>query len=133
MQAFLKTSTVDANFNNINKKYPQEPIQILDFINDGVLYDRKNKDSSRPSIQEFFHGRDVFVTGGSGFMGKVLIEKLLRSCPGINKIFMLMRSKKGKTIHERIEDLHNSPVKIHIDSHCGDHKNNLRFFLFLFE
>lgn len=57
------------------------------------------------SIQEFFKGRNVFITGGTGFMGKVLIEKLVRSCPDIGKIYMLVRHKKGKNTEERIKDL----------------------------
>lgn len=38
-------------------------------------------------------------------MGKVLIEKLLRSCPDLNRIFVLIRGKKDKTPEQRIEEL----------------------------
>lgn len=62
------------------------------------------------TIPEFYSGRDVFISGGSGFMGKVLIEKLLRSCPTINRVFLLLRSKKGKSVSERIEQIKNTPV-----------------------
>lgn len=54
-----------------------------------------------PTITEWISGKDVLVTGGTGFMGKVLIEKLLRSSPGINRIYLIARPKKGKTIEER--------------------------------
>ena len=37
--------------------------------------------SEWPSIVEFYNGRDVFITGATGFMGKCLVEKLLRSIP----------------------------------------------------
>ena len=30
-------------------------------------------------IQQFYQGKTVFITGATGFMGKVLLEKLLRS------------------------------------------------------
>lgn len=43
-------------------------------------------------------------------MGKVLIEKLLRSCPDLNRIFILLREKKNKTITERLEELSKIPV-----------------------
>lgn len=62
------------------------------------------------SIAEFYNGKSVFVTGGLGFVGKVLVEKLLRSCPGIENIYMLCRSKKGKKINERLEEITSSPV-----------------------
>ncbi|KAG4068331.1 hypothetical protein HA402_007851 [Bradysia odoriphaga] len=67
-------------------------------------------DDSIPNIPDFFRGRDVFITGGTGFMGKVLIEKLLRSCPDINNIFILIRAKKNQSPQERINALQELPV-----------------------
>ncbi|XP_058835278.1 fatty acyl-CoA reductase 1-like [Topomyia yanbarensis] len=61
-------------------------------------------------IPEMFVGVDVFITGGSGFMGKVLIEKLLRSCPGIGQVFVLLRPRKGKSAQERVEELVQVPL-----------------------
>lgn len=43
-------------------------------------------------------------------MGKVLIDKLLRTCPNIENIYLLIRKKKGKDIHTRIEELFDDPV-----------------------
>lgn len=57
------------------------------------------------SIQEFFRERYVFITGATGFMGKVLVEKLARSCPDIGKICILVRSKKGKNSNDRIKEI----------------------------
>ncbi|CAH2008936.1 unnamed protein product [Acanthoscelides obtectus] len=61
-------------------------------------------------VCEYFAGKHIFITGGSGFVGKVLIEKLLRSCPGIEKIYMLIRPKKGKDIQERLEAIVKLPL-----------------------
>lgn len=55
-----------------------------------------------PTIPEFYAGKEIFVTGGSGFMGKVLLEKLLRSCPDIKTIYVLIRPKKTQSIEERL-------------------------------
>lgn len=43
-------------------------------------------------------------------MGKALIEKLLRSCTGINKIFVLIRPKKGMSASDRLEKLKEESV-----------------------
>lgn len=43
-------------------------------------------------------------------MGKVLIEKLLRSCGDLNRIFMLIRNKKSLNGQERIEKLLQLPL-----------------------
>lgn len=45
------------------------------------------------------------MTGGTGFLGKVLTEKLLRTCDGISKIYLLVRPKKGKDMTTRIEEI----------------------------
>ena len=63
------------------------------------------------SVKDFYRGRSIFITGGTGFMGKVLVEKLLRSCPGIKNIYLLMRSKKGQNVQQRLEELLNAPVR----------------------
>ncbi|KAK4878572.1 hypothetical protein RN001_011078 [Aquatica leii] len=55
------------------------------------------------SIKEFYANQSIFITGGTGFIGKVLIEKLLRSCPKLDKIYVLIKGKRGKTPEERIQ------------------------------
>jgi fatty acyl-CoA reductase len=62
-------------------------------------------------VQEFYRGANVLITGGTGFMGKVLMEKLLRSCPHLSNIYVLIRSKKGKDAETRLEDIFNDPVR----------------------
>lgn len=58
-----------------------------------------------PSVAQYYEGKCMFVTGATGFIGKVLIEKLLRCCPNIRSIYLLMRPKKGQTIEQRLEDM----------------------------
>ncbi|XP_046738977.1 putative fatty acyl-CoA reductase CG5065 [Diprion similis] len=54
-------------------------------------------------VQQFYAGQNVFITGGTGFLGKVLTEKLLRSCRDIGIIYILLRPKKGKGSQERVD------------------------------
>ncbi|XP_077284073.1 putative fatty acyl-CoA reductase CG5065 [Arctopsyche grandis] len=67
-------------------------------------------ENNMPTIAEFFEGKTIFITGGTGFMGKVLIEKLLWSCPGIKTIYLLLRPKKGVEGKERLVNLEKSPL-----------------------
>ncbi|VVC88107.1 unnamed protein product [Leptidea sinapis] len=57
------------------------------------------------SIIDFYAGKSVFITGGTGFLGKVLIEKLLYSCKDIKNIYMLIREKRGVPAQERIKKM----------------------------
>ncbi|KAL0122073.1 hypothetical protein PUN28_007089 [Cardiocondyla obscurior] len=61
-------------------------------------------------VTEFYNGKSVFITGGTGFVGVCLIEKLLRCCPDIGNLYLLMRPKKGKQITERLEELTKNSV-----------------------
>ncbi|KAJ0182890.1 hypothetical protein K1T71_000866 [Dendrolimus kikuchii] len=61
-------------------------------------------------IAESFTDQTILITGGTGFMGKVLLEKLLRKCPGIDHIYLLVRPKKGKTPQQRLEEIFSGPL-----------------------
>lgn len=43
-------------------------------------------------------------------MGKVLLEKLLYSCTDLDRIYLLMRPKKGVKPEKRLAALYSSPV-----------------------
>lgn len=62
------------------------------------------------SIRDFYKDKSVFITGASGFMGKVLIEKLLWSCSDVKEVLILMREKRGKTGRERVEEFVKLPL-----------------------
>jgi fatty acyl-CoA reductase len=69
-------------------------------------------DSNHSPILEFYKNKNIFITGATGFLGKTLIEKLIRSCSDINKIYILIRHKKGKTPTERLIEILNFQVLI---------------------
>nr|CAD7424836.1 unnamed protein product [Timema monikensis] len=63
----------------------------------------------RLSIKEFYEGRSLFITGATGFLGKLLVEKLIRSCPGVGQIYLLTRSKQGQDVAGRVTSLLKDP------------------------
>jgi fatty acyl-CoA reductase len=63
------------------------------------------------TINHFFRNQTVFITGGTGFLGKLMIEKLLR-VNQIQKIFILVRAKRNKSSEERFQDLFDYPVSV---------------------
>ncbi|KAG9508525.1 putative fatty acyl-CoA reductase, partial [Fragariocoptes setiger] len=66
---------------------------------------RKKTEAMQSPIINFYNGRSIFITGGTGFMGKVLIEKLLRTCTGIKHIYVLMRAKRAHQPADRLNEL----------------------------
>lgn len=62
------------------------------------------------SVASFYKDSNVFITGGTGFLGMALIDKLLRSCPNIGKVYLLIRNKKNKSPADRLNDLVKDPV-----------------------
>ncbi|XP_030556419.1 fatty acyl-CoA reductase wat-like [Drosophila novamexicana] len=53
------------------------------------------------NITEFYKNKTIFLTGGSGFLGKLIIEKLLRTTE-VERIYMLIRPKRGEQIQSRM-------------------------------
>lgn len=63
----------------------------------------------KSQIQEFYKGTNVLLTGGTGFRGKALIEKLLRDTE-VETIYVIVREKKGRTAHMRLDELFDDVV-----------------------
>ncbi|KAJ8706211.1 hypothetical protein PYW08_010837 [Mythimna loreyi] len=66
-------------------------------------------DRGDSAVQQFYRDAVVLLTGGSGFLGKQFVEKLFRSCE-IKKVYLLLRSKKGKTIQQRLSYILKDPL-----------------------
>ncbi|XP_063236812.1 putative fatty acyl-CoA reductase CG5065 isoform X2 [Bacillus rossius redtenbacheri] len=61
-------------------------------------------------VQQFYCGRSVLLTGATGFCGKVLLEKLLRSCPGLERVYLVVRPRRGRDEGDRVANLLNQPL-----------------------
>ncbi|KAG5503507.1 hypothetical protein JKF63_05646 [Porcisia hertigi] len=49
-------------------------------------------------IRAAFSNRTVFLTGGTGFVGKVLLYKILKEFPDVKRIYLLMRGKRSRRL-----------------------------------
>lgn len=67
--------------------------------------------TEKSEVRAFYNGKNFFITGGTGFVGLCLIEKILRRIPDSGKIYLLMRPKKGKDISERLKEFPKHPVR----------------------
>lgn len=56
-------------------------------------------------IAAFYGGKSILITGATGFLGKVLIEKLCRTSPDLKVIYILVRPKAGHTLQQRVSQI----------------------------
>ncbi|KAJ9586188.1 hypothetical protein L9F63_020162, partial [Diploptera punctata] len=61
-------------------------------------------------VSKWYSGQTILVTGATGFMGKVLLEKLLRTCPDIQHIYIIVRPKRGLAPSIRVEEMVKLPL-----------------------
>jgi len=74
-------------------------------------------------VAQFYAGKSILITGATGFLGKVLLEKLMRSCPDVERIYVILRDKRGKTANTRLRELLNSqPFTFHEETQKRKHK-----------
>lgn len=64
-------------------------------------------------MSEFFNGAVILITGGTGFLGKLLVEKLIRTF-NIECIYLLVRNKNNQTVEERMKSYVEETVSITI-------------------
>lgn len=75
-------------------------------------------------VRAFYENAHILVTGGTGFLGKILIEKLLRGTnPGA--VYVLIRNKKGTDPEKRLDELFENRVKIGVTTFLVYCNNNL--------
>lgn len=78
---------------------------------------------SGSGVRDFYANRCVLLTGATGFMGKVsccflssppqiMLEKLVRACPEVDKIYLIVRKKGQLSPQERVTSLLESEVHI---------------------
>lgn len=88
-----------------------------------------------PTIASFLAGKNIFITGGTGFLGTVLIERLLSATDDIGNIYVLIRGKNGFSPELRIKRMMSKTVSIGVKQKTIKFltwfvRANLRRFLF---
>ncbi|KAG5504062.1 hypothetical protein GH5_04924 [Leishmania sp. Ghana 2012 LV757] len=80
-------------------------------------------------IRAGFSNRTVFITGGTGFVGKVLLYRILKDIPDVTCIYLLMRGKRSRrlkkylNLQERLElEVLGSPCFEPLRQQVGDAK-----------
>lgn len=77
------------------------------------------------SVSDFYNGSVILITGGTGFLGKVLIEKLLRIYQ-IKKIYLIIRSKNDMDCESRLTEFFKESVR-NLDF-CENYCKYLKYF-----
>ncbi|KAL2604793.1 hypothetical protein AAZV13_09G086700 [Glycine max] len=55
-------------------------------------------------IVKFLGGKKFFITGATGFLAKVFIEKILRTEPDVGKMYLLIKAKNNQAAMERLQN-----------------------------
>ena len=90
--------------------------ELQDYINsreNGTLTPKKNKTSKGAdfSVLKNLKGKTVFIIGGTGFLGRLMLYYLLRYVPEIKHIYVMVRPTHGQTGNDRLHrEVLNSPV-----------------------
>jgi fatty acyl-CoA reductase len=56
------------------------------------------------NVKDFYRGKNILITGCTGFLGKIILEKLLRTCTDVGKIFVMVRPKRKIEPMQRVKD-----------------------------
>lgn len=57
---------------------------------------------SQLSVLKTLQRKNILITGATGFVGKVLVEKILRDVPEIGKLFLLIRNNAKERLESDI-------------------------------
>ena len=58
---------------------------------------------SKIKVLDFYKGKTILITGATGFVGKVILEKIIRTCIDYKKIYVMVRGKKGVSVNDRFQ------------------------------
>ena len=97
-------------------KRTEDPFNILDIEPPSEERDLRGlpsgeDDATGREVKEFYRDATLLITGGTGFLGRVLLQKLLRTFP-IKRIYLLVRKKNTQSVEERMEEFFQNAVRL---------------------
>lgn len=111
---------------NLRKSSHSSLSKPVHYITDDTKEGKAHTESAVPtSIRQFYAGRSIFLTGGTGFLGKFLVYRLLTTSPQLNKIYVLLRGKRGKNFTERADQYLASDLFTHLSANDDERKTLL--------
>lgn len=78
-------------------------------------------DGNDSPMQDLYRGKVIFLTGATGVLGELFVEKLLRC--NVKRVYILLRAKKQKTHQQRINEVYSTAIfdkLLAIDPHYMD-------------
>ncbi|KAL1561438.1 alcohol-forming fatty acyl-CoA reductase [Salvia divinorum] len=96
---------------------PSHPLEAELHLQD---YNAASDDEAGIGILPFFHGKNILLTGATGLLGKVLVEKILRSM-SVGKIYLLIKAKDKEAAYTRLtNEITNSDLFKVLKEELGD-------------
>jgi nucleoside-diphosphate-sugar epimerase len=82
-----------------------------------------SKGLTHPGVGALLDGASVLISGATGFVGKVLLEKLLRCVPNVQTIYLLIRPKREISPQKRMfEEIVSSFIFSELQNQLGGPK-----------
>jgi len=80
---------------NIYEEHPEEQddAALASLHSDKTIYKHA---TGKGHIENFYSGKTVLMIGASGFVGKCVLDKLLRDVPDLKAMYVMVRAKKDK-------------------------------------
>ncbi|XP_031492904.1 fatty acyl-CoA reductase 2, chloroplastic-like [Nymphaea colorata] len=110
INSFPVKSTRPASLVSMVKgKWPSEPKRALVATRAATSMQKERvvaeeEDGPGLGIVEFLKYRNMLITGSTGFLGKLIVEKILRSQPDVGKIFLLIQGPNQEAVNERLKN-----------------------------
>src|SRR5579859_525851 len=77
------------------------------------------RNGAMPPLATILRKRRILITGGTGFLGKVLLYLLLRHHPEIGRIFLLIRGDRKSSLNRFRREILDSPALAPLREYLG--------------